>query len=94
MHDLWGELSDLLLPQRSTPLVPPTQSQPIGLKQAMCAYYGHTWQRIGLSNEKQCTVCFLKGYCPGCTLVAPPDAHLFFCTKHTPASPEQSEVQP
>jgi hypothetical protein len=54
--------------------------------------FGHSWQVIGLSNEKQCSVCKIKGYCPGCTTTTPPNAQPFFCSRHTPH--ESTTVQP
>ncbi len=90
MDDLWGE--ELLLSQRTTR---PTPHNTMPTQQANpleCRYYGHTWQRVGLLGEKQCTVCHIKGYCPGCTSNPPADAQPFYCTRHTPA-PHRSEAQ-
>lgn len=49
-----------------------------------CPIYGHNWQTIGMSGEKQCTGCGIKGYCPGCTTNPPPHAEPFYCSRHTP----------
>jgi hypothetical protein len=56
-----------------------------------CLYFGHTWQVIGMQGEKQCTLCHIKGYCPGCTPTPPGGAHPFFCTMHTPQPREAGE---
>jgi hypothetical protein len=88
MQGLWGEEIKSPLPRYRKQATLPTHSNPL-----RCTYYGHTWQRIGLSNEKQCTVCSIKGYCPGCTPDAPTDAQPISCTRHTPVAPQPSEVQ-
>ncbi len=83
MKGLWGEESKTRLPQRykRATTIP---AQPIKPNALLCWYYGHTWEVIGMSWEKQCTECGLKGYCPGCTANPPKGAHPFNCTKHTP----------
>lgn len=53
-----------------------------------CRYFGHTWQRIGFSDEKQCTICGLKSYCPGCTSRPPQGAYPHYCLAHLSASPD------
>jgi hypothetical protein len=49
-----------------------------------CPVFGHNWQTIGLSGEKRCTACGIKGYCPGCTPTPPANAKPYFCSRHTP----------
>ncbi len=49
-----------------------------------CHFYGHTWTKLGLSEERLCTVCGIKGYCPVCVpLHKPNDAEAIVCTKHS-----------
>ena len=82
-ENLWGEEVILIQrkPQRTTgrhssPAVPFTPDD--------CLYFGHTWQVIGMQGEKQCSVCHIRGYCPGCSPTPPVGAQPFFCTRHTP----------
>jgi hypothetical protein len=90
MKGLWGEETETRLPQRRkhTTMTP---AHPIKSNPLQCRYYGHTWEVIGMSWEKQCTVCGITGYCPGCTSHPPQGAQPFYCTKHTPQ--QQQEVQ-
>ena len=90
MFNLWGDLEDTPLPQRTTrPLPQPARPQS-PLTSLDCFLYGHTWQRIGLSGEKRCTVCGIVGYCPGCTPNPPAGAQPFRCSQHTqPPAPVQ-----
>ena len=49
-----------------------------------CELYGHSWQITEHPNIKECTVCHLFGYCPGCTPIAPMrSAQPFYCSYHT-----------
>jgi hypothetical protein len=82
MQDLWGNTAASPQPSRKAEQQPQAPRRRTATLE--CAYYGHTWQRIGLSGEKRCTVCGIKGYCPGCTPHPPAGAHPFYCTKHTP----------
>lgn len=54
-----------------------------------CQLYGHTWQQSEHPGVKECVLCHIRGYCPGCTPVSPAGAQPFPCTRHTP----RSEVQ-
>ncbi len=47
-----------------------------------CQLYGHTWQRTEQPGVKECVLCRIRGYCPGCTPVAPANATPFTCTHH------------
>ncbi len=87
-QNLWGEEIQEPTPQ---PKQQPTvrNTSPIALTATDCFIFGHSWQVIGMSGEKQCTVCKVKGFCPGCTPTPPKDAHPFFCTKHTPSTESQ-----
>ncbi len=62
----------------------PTLAPPPTYTDQDCKYFGHTWQSIGLSGEKQCSVCHIKGYCPGCTQNPPVSAQPYYCSQHTP----------
>ena len=88
MQDLWGrEIEPVPSRQRSINSLPPAAPQsPRPLAALECAYYGHSWERIGLCGEKCCTVCGIVGYCPGCTPLPPQGAQPFFCTQHTPSA--------
>lgn len=55
-----------------------------------CQLYGHSWQITEQPRVKVCSLCSIRGYCPGCTPVAPPGAKPFLCTTHT----RQRQVQP
>ena len=80
MDDLWGEESTLQPPKQKP--ASHTKLTTVPLKASDCLLYGHTWQTIGMSGEKQCAVCHSKGYCPGCTPNPPANAHPLYCTKH------------
>jgi hypothetical protein len=86
MQDLWGNDAEPTLPQRTRPSTQHTGAPKRKTAALECHFYGHTWQRIGLSDEKQCTVCGLKGYRPGCTPTPPKEAQPFYCTRHTPTA--------
>ena len=95
MQDLWREQAHVPPPTKKPLTSAPTPQRKTATLE--CAYYGHSWQCIGMSGEKQCTVCGITGYCPGCTSTPPKGAQPFSCTKHTlPSSPSQhrSEVLP
>ncbi len=47
-----------------------------------CQLYGHSWQQITFPGEKECTLCHIRGYCPYCAVIPPPDAQPFTCTTH------------
>jgi len=81
MRDLWGnEIPQE--PQKKTP-APPLQNLVVSTSQD-CYFYGHSWTAAGLSGEKLCTVCGIKGYCPCCTpKPASKEAKPFLCTKHS-----------
>jgi hypothetical protein len=81
MKGLWGEESKTRLRQRRRNATT-TPAHPIKPNALQCRYYGHTW-------EKQCTVCGIKGYCPGCTSHPPQGAQPFYCTKHTPQQSQE-----
>jgi hypothetical protein len=89
MRDLWGDNHEILLPPKSTPSS--ITSKRIVYTSNDCHYFGHAWEVIGMSGEKQCTVCHIKGNCPGCTSIPPKGARPFSCTKHTPQ--QHQEVQ-
>lgn len=48
-----------------------------------CYHYGHTWQVTEKPDMKECQLCGIKGYCPGCTPIPPKGATPFYCTAHT-----------
>jgi len=50
----------------------------------LCQVYGHSWERTDQPGVKECKLCGIRGYCPGCTLLQPANAQPFFCTRHTP----------
>jgi len=93
MFNLWGDLEETPLPQRTTRPIPHRTQTSIVSTLQDCLFYGHTWQRIGLSGEKRCTICGIKGYCPGCTPNPPADAQPFHCTQHTLPASKQQEGQ-
>ena len=78
MLDLWGEEQPQ---QKKRPTS--TTKNTISLKATDCIMYGHSFIPAGMNGEKICTVCSVKGYCPGCTPIAPQSALPFFCTRHT-----------
>ena len=47
-----------------------------------CFFYGHGWQQTEHPDVKECSLCHVRGYCPGCSLVAPAGTQPFFCTFH------------
>ena len=82
MQDLWGEAIYPQPAKQKASTHPKLMAVPLTAQD--CFYFGHTWTEAGLSNEKRCTVCGVKGYCPGCTpLHTENDALPFFCTKHS-----------
>lgn len=48
-----------------------------------CQCYGHFWEITEYPGVKECQVCGVRGYCPGCTPVAPQGTQPFLCTAHT-----------
>jgi hypothetical protein len=79
-QNLWGEYEciDIQSIPRGTPEI-------VSYTPVHCEFYGHTWEYFGITGLKRCTVCQIKGYCPGCTPNPPAkDAQPFYCTKHTP----------
>ncbi len=77
-ENLWG-VPEVIPLQRQ----PRKTAEPLTRTSLDCQFFGHTWRVVGMLGEKKCTVCGEKGYCPGCTN-NPPEAHPYFCTKHTP----------
>ena len=55
-----------------------------------CQLYGHSWEQSGTPDVKVCTLCGIRGYCPGCTPFAPQGAHPFSCTAHSRQSEARS----
>lgn len=55
-----------------------------------CQLYGHSWELTERSAVKECKLCRIRGYCPGCTPIAPAGVQPFACTAHTTLR----EVQP
>jgi hypothetical protein len=47
-----------------------------------CQLYGHDWELTEHPDIKECKLCHMRGYCPGCTPVAPAGAQPFTCTHH------------
>ncbi len=79
MHDLWGE--EVHQPKKRQSVV----SKPaISLTSQDCLFFGHTWQAIGMQGEKQCVICHIQGFCPGCMPIALRSAVPFYCSRHTP----------
>ena len=79
MLTLWGDEENPQPTKKSKPRTPSVVHSA-----ADCLIYGHNWRTIGMSGEKECTGCGIKGYCPGCTSNPPKDAQPFYCTRHTP----------
>lgn len=48
-----------------------------------CEWYGHSWQVTEQNGVKECVLCHVRGYCPGCMPIAPGNAQPFTCTTHT-----------
>jgi hypothetical protein len=55
----------------------------------LCQLFGHDWELTEHPDVKECKLCGIRGFCPGCTPVAPQGAQPFYCTRHT----RQCEVQ-
>ena len=49
----------------------------------ICQFFGHSWEITEHPDVKECSLCHIRGYCPGCTPIAPQNAQPFFCTAHT-----------
>jgi hypothetical protein len=47
-----------------------------------CQLYGHSWEVTAHQHVKKCSLCHMRGYCPGCTPEAPAGAQPFSCTYH------------
>ena len=87
-ENLWGEPEEIIPIQRKARKTELTASIHIHLD-GICNLQGHSWEYFGITGLKVCSVCTVKGYCPGCTPTAPvQDAQPFFCTKHTPLHKE------
>lgn len=48
-----------------------------------CQLFGHSWHVTEHPDVKECSLCHVRGYCPGCTPLAPAGAQPFLCTSHT-----------
>ena len=48
----------------------------------MCQLFGHSWERTVHPGVKQCSLCGVNGYCPGCTPLPPQNAQPFTCSAH------------
>ncbi len=57
---------------------------------SLCQFYGHSWEITEHPEVNECSLCHIRGYCPGCTPIPPQNAQPFFCTAHS----RQREVQP
>ena len=80
MKDLWGE--EVSLPHQ--PKQTPTRKTTVTCTSQDCFLYGHSWTAIGMSGEKVCQGCGVKGYCPVCLVIPPSkDAQPFLCTRHS-----------
>ena len=55
-----------------------------------CQLYGHSWEPTDTPSVKACALCGIRGYCPGCTPLAPQGTHPFLCTAHTRQSEAHS----
>jgi hypothetical protein len=49
----------------------------------LCQTYGHSWEVTEHPDVKECKLCHIRGFCPACTPIPPPNAHPFYCTRHT-----------
>jgi hypothetical protein len=74
-----GKLQPVQLVHATTPA--PVRSIPTIPED--CQMYGHSWHVTEHPDVKECTLCHERGYCPGCTPVAPAGAQPFLCTYHT-----------
>jgi hypothetical protein len=54
-----------------------------------CQLYGHSWERSELPGAKKCTLCGIRGYCPHCVVIPPPNAQPFTCTRHAEREVQQ-----
>ena len=59
--------------------VPPVENVPV-----TCQVYGHSWERTDQPGVKECKLCGIRGFCPGCSPLQPENSQPFFCTRHTP----------
>jgi len=90
MQTLWGD------DEAPQPTKNKTSSRPrsaiVSLTANDCVFFGHTWQLTGVSGEKQCSICHMKGFCPLCTPIAPKGADPYFCTRHTPRAERRCQA--
>jgi hypothetical protein len=47
-----------------------------------CQLYGHSWTHSSEKGAKECRLCGIRGYCPYCVAMPPPNAQPFTCTRH------------
>lgn len=47
-----------------------------------CQLYGHGWRSSGDPGAKECALCGVRGYCPSCVSMPPPNARPFTCARH------------
>ena len=78
MLDLWGEEQPQQKKRQTS-----TKQSIISLSATDCILYGHSFTPIGMLNEKICSVCGQRAFCPRCTPIAPSNAQPFFCTRHS-----------
>ena len=48
-----------------------------------CQCYGHSWESTARPGVKACSLCGVRGYCPGCTPLPSGGAKPFACSAHT-----------
>ncbi len=47
-----------------------------------CQLFGRSWEHCELPGAKECRLCRIRGYCPHCVAMPPPNAQPFTCTRH------------
>jgi hypothetical protein len=54
-----------------------------------CQLYGHSWEHCELPGVKECRLCGIRGYCPHCVAMPPPNAQPLTCTQHAEREMQQ-----
>ena len=91
MFEYWGDLYDQMLPRHTSlsVLLSEQASSTQSVVPLLCQCYGHSWAVGETPGIKVCQLCGMQGYCPGCTVPPPPDAHPFLCTTHARLSQQE-----
>ena len=86
---LMDERREVVMSSTTTPPLTRIYVELISGVPEACQLYGHQWEYSELPGTKECSLCGIRGYCPRCVFIQPPNAQPFHCTAHTPRNGER-----